>query len=232
MLVKGPDEWDRFQNIRKWYCYWYVSLRIYNWWDSLPNSTHPSLFIFICTSVRTALHMKNSEFLNERKSAFDYPSNATLLTLFHYGIYSILSVDGGEGTRFFIEMEYCEKGDLETMIENRNGERFSQDEVSKTKHWHTRLLEFGKEHSYALVTELMSREIRVSITRYCKNSRWPCHHDDVIKWKHFPRYWPFVRGIHRSPVNSPHKGQWRGALMFPLICARINRWVNNRKAGD
>ena len=32
-------------------------------------------------------------------------------------------------------------------------------------------------------------------------------HDDVVKWKHFPRYWPFVRGIHRSPVNSPHKGQ-------------------------
>ena len=44
-------------------------------------------------------------------------------------------------------------------------------------------------------------------------------HDDVIKWKHFPRYWPFVRGIHRSPVNSPHKGQWRGALMFSLMCA-------------
>ena len=22
-------------------------------------------------------------------------------------------------------------------------------------------------------------------------------HDDVIKWKHFPSYWPFVRGIHR-----------------------------------
>ena len=31
------------------------------------------------------------------------------------------------------------------------------------------------------------------------------HHEDVIKWKHFPRYWPFGRGIHRSPVNSPHK---------------------------
>ena len=57
-------------------------------------------------------------------------------------------------------------------------------------------------------------------------------HDDVIKWKHFPRYWPFVRGIHRSPVNSPHKGQWRGALMFTLIWARINAWVNNREAGD
>ena len=57
-------------------------------------------------------------------------------------------------------------------------------------------------------------------------------HDDVIKWKHFPLNWPFVRGIHWSPVNSPHKGQWRGALMFSLICTRINGWVNNREAGD
>ena len=57
-------------------------------------------------------------------------------------------------------------------------------------------------------------------------------HDDVIKWKHFPRYWPFVRGIHRSLVNSPHKGQWRGALMFSLICVWINGWVNNHEAGD
>ena len=43
---------------------------------------------------------------------------------------------------------------------------------------------------------------------------WTLLHDDVIKLKHFPRYWPFVRGIHRSPVDSPHKGQWRGALIF------------------
>ena len=58
-------------------------------------------------------------------------------------------------------------------------------------------------------------------------------HDDVIKRKHFSRYWPFVRGIHRSPVNSPHKGQWRGALkFFFLICAWINGWVNNGEAGD
>ena len=63
-----------------------------------------------------------------------------------------------------------------------------------------------------------------------------CHlfpsHDDIIKWKRFPRYWPFVRGIHRSPVNSPHKDQWHGALMFYLICPWINRWVNNPEAGD
>ena len=55
-------------------------------------------------------------------------------------------------------------------------------------------------------------------------------------WRHqmetFPRYWPFVRWIHRSPVNSPHKGQWRGALMFSSICAWMNSRVNNREAGD
>ena len=53
----------------------------------------------------------------------------------------------------------------------------------------------------------------------------------VIWWRHFPRYWPFVRGIHRWSMNSPLKGQWRGALMFSLICAWINGWVNNRETG-
>ena len=53
-----------------------------------------------------------------------------------------------------------------------------------------------------------------------------------MKFKHFPRYWPFARGNHRFPVNSLHKGQLRGALMFSLICVWINGWVNNREAGD
>ena len=57
-------------------------------------------------------------------------------------------------------------------------------------------------------------------------------HDNVIKWKHVPRYWAFVREIHRLPENSPHKGQWRKALMFSLICARLNGRVINREAGD
>ena len=54
----------------------------------------------------------------------------------------------------------------------------------------------------------------------------------VIKWKHFSRYWPFMRGTHRSPVNSPHKCQWRGDLMFSLVYVWTNGWVNNRDAGD
>ena len=48
----------------------------------------------------------------------------------------------------------------------------------------------------------------------------------------FPCYWPFVRGILRWPVNSPHKSQWRGALMFLLNCAWINGCANSRQAGD
>ena len=57
-------------------------------------------------------------------------------------------------------------------------------------------------------------------------------HDDVIKWKHFLRNWPFVCGIHRSWWIPQHKGQWRGALMFSLICVWIYGWVNNREAGN
>ena len=70
--------------------------------------------------------------------------------------------------------------------------------------------------------------LRLGVRSHDNNSS----HDDVIKWRHFPRYWPFVRGSHRSPVNSPHKGQWRGALLFSLIWVWINGWVNNREAGD
>ena len=67
----------------------------------------------------------------------------------------------------------------------------------------------------------------------CNRRRYNQHnHHDVIKWKHFPRHWPFVRAIHRSPVYSPRIGQWRGALMFTLICAWTNVWVNSRDAGD
>ena len=49
--------------------------------------------------------------------------------------------------------------------------------------------------------------------------------------KAFPCYWTFVWGIHWSPVNSPNKSQWRGALMFPLVYPSTNGWVHNRVAG-
>ena len=55
-------------------------------------------------------------------------------------------------------------------------------------------------------------------------------------WRHqmetFSALLAICAGIHRSPVNSPHEGQWRGALKFSLICVWINGWVNNREVGD
>ena len=84
---------------------------------------------------------------------------------------------------------------------------------------------------HAVISDNLRYAIIVGVLSQWKLVHWNSH-DDVIKWKQLPRYWPFVRGIHRSPVNSPHKGQWRGALMLSLTCAWINGWVNNDEAGD
>ena len=55
-------------------------------------------------------------------------------------------------------------------------------------------------------------------------------------WRHqietFSALLAICAGNSPVPVNYPHKGQWRGALMFSLICARSNRCVNNGEAGD
>ena len=67
--------------------------------------------------------------------------------------------------------------------------------------------------------------------RCAGNCPSPSH--DVVKWKHFPRYWPFVRRIDRSPVNSLNKNKCRGALVFSLIYSWTNSWLNKQKdAGD
>ena len=54
-------------------------------------------------------------------------------------------------------------------------------------------------------------------------------------WRHqmetFSAQLALCAGNSPVPVNSPHKGQCRGALMFSLICVWINGWVNNREAG-
>ena len=74
----------------------------------------------------------------------------------------------------------------------------------------------------------------------CNRNKLIVDHQNISVWRpwwrhqveHFPHYWSFVGEIHRSTVNSPHIGQWRGALMFSLICVWINVWLNNREAGD
>ena len=58
----------------------------------------------------------------------------------------------------------------------------------------------------------------------CEISRGPW-------WRHQMETFSALLALF-SGNYSPHKGQWRRALMFYLIRTWINGWVNNRKAGD
>ena len=77
--------------------------------------------------------------------------------------------------------------------------------------------------------ETCVHSLAISKSLCCCNSR-------LSWWRHqmetFSALLAICAGNSPVPVNSPHKGQWCGALMFSLICARINEWVNNREAGD
>ena len=95
------------------------------------------------------------------------------------------------------------------------------------------MLNFALQHLVVHKLVLLQvKSVLVQIMAWCWTCDKPLPELMMPNFHNFPRNWPFVRGIHRSPVNSPHKGQWRGALMFSLICVWINNWVNNREAGD
>ena len=86
-------------------------------------------------------------------------------------------------------------------------------------------------------TGISMLKIRLSYDRLLFNMRIPIPGKDYLYIEtgplpHFPRYWPFVRGIHSPPADSPHKEQWCGALMFSVICARTNAWIKDGDAGD
>ena len=93
---------------------------------------------------------------------------------------------------------------------------------------------FFSLESYNIYKKKLLAQVSWAENTWCmwwwRSSTRPLIHDDVIKWKHFTGH--LLGGIHRSSVNSPHKGQWRGALIFSLIRVWINGWVNNREAFD
>ena len=79
----------------------------------------------------------------------------------------------------------------------------------------------------------------------CLHTNWPkafiLHGKDVCVhrhtwWRHQMEIFSALLAICARnspvPVNSPHKGQWHGALMFSLICVWVNGWVTNGEAGD
>ena len=72
----------------------------------------------------------------------------------------------------------------------------------------------------------------VHVVRLCHGCGTQSWHDDVIKMKKFSALLALCDGNSPVTVNSPHKGQWGGALMFSLICAWTNDWVYKRDAGD
>ena len=87
----------------------------------------------------------------------------------------------------------------------------------------------GKTISVSLIT-LMDMQYHHSFNTddfICSSVSW---------WRHqlqtFSALFVLVQSIHRSPVNSPHKGQWPGAFMFSLIYTWTSGWVNNQDAGD
>ena len=86
--------------------------------------------------------------------------------------------------------------------------------------------------NHAHITYVLTWLVQKCVICFPGDESWQKAHDDVIKWKHLPHYWSLVREIHRSLVNSPHKGQGCGALMSSLISTRMDGWVNNREAGD
>ena len=61
---------------------------------------------------------------------------------------------------------------------------------------------------YALIPDFFRKIFNkmIVLDTYKYMYHFVLNHGDVINWKYFPRYWPFVRGIHRSPVNSLQKG--------------------------
>ena len=80
-----------------------------------------------------------------------------------------------------------------------------------------------------------SQSRMADILQFCRSTfrENTCNCCNAI-WTHWGRVthkWVSRLDHHWSPVNSPHKGQWRGALMFSFICAWINGWVNNCEAG-
>ena len=80
--------------------------------------------------------------------------------------------------------------------------------------------------NYLLLWNVDVHKSRIAVAM-CVRDTW---------WRHqmetFSALLAICAGNSPVPVNSPHKDQRRRALMFTLICARINGWVNNREAGD
>ena len=96
--------------------------------------------------------------------------------------------------------------------------------------WNGMKTRYSEDIPIKHLVKLYSRHMDyVSYCSYFLKFKFVGKHNDIIKWKRFPRYWPFVQGIHQSPVNSPRKGQWCRALMFSFLC--LIKWLSKQLWG-
>ena len=63
--------------------------------------------------------------------------------------------------------------------------------VSDTGHDEISILKLNLTSKFKVNHSPNNRDLNQNVLHFS------CY-DDVIKWKHFPHYWPFMRGIHRS----------------------------------
>ena len=90
-----------------------------------------------------------------------------------------------------------------------------------------------EDHTFKITTTTPRGQLKKICVSHCLQMvqvKFSYHHNDVMKWKHFLCYWPFVRGIHQSPVDSPHKGQCRGHFLWSapkkkMVQQTIKTWL-------
>ena len=67
-----------------------------------------------------------------------------------------------------------------------------------------------------------------SSTLWMYSAQWNNWYVDIMQWKRFPHYWPFLRSL----VNSPHKRPVMQGVCCFFTVARISCEINSRVAGD
>ena len=123
-------------------------------------------------------------------------------------------------------------GDRQTVLIFRYKEKFSVNWVRLSYPWDTIFVPALKIRTFSVLSLEIFAFSQFENDSYVKSKQshvmliWKWH-DDIIKWKHFPHYWPFMREIHWSPVISPHKSQWCGALMGFFIRIWTIDYINN-----
>ena len=103
-----------------------------------------------------------------------------------------------------------------TITKMINDDDNNNNDKNKTTEW---ILE--PEYQYFFNEDVVNQPVQVSM-----------HH---TWWRHQMETFSALLALcagNFSPVNSPRKGQWRRVLIFSLICAWTNDWVNEREASD